>query len=207
MAARTRREFCGRSDVAGCRSAVRLLYSGWLQMTLRLPTIFLLVAFFSAQMVGTAVCKSAVAHAVFKAKNGSVIEWSTRSGILRTPYSRHTTIHDCSDILQSCLTDHHGFAFSYFRRCNDADADSYKNLKFTPKSISVLHNNIWLVFDASPNYMFHYVIPRGIVGIYVGRTSSYDFRNIFHDRNFRLDKIDAREYRISGSDGIAGCND
>lgn len=176
-------------------------------MNLRLPTLFLLAALFFALMIGTAVCKSMAVHAIFKAKNGSVIEWNMRSGAFRTPYSDDTTIHDCSDVFQSCLTDHHGFAFSYFRACNDADADNYKSLRFSPKIISALNNDLWMVFDASPNYIFHYVIPKGIVGIYVGRTSSYDFRSIFHDRTFRLDKLDAREYRISGSAGIAGCDD
>jgi hypothetical protein len=142
-------------------------------------------------------------HVVFRAKNGAVVVWDRRAGTLRTPYSQNVArLADCSDEFQTCLTDHRGFAFAYFRNCNDVD---YKRLKFHPKIVSALHNDLWMIFDAAPNYMFHYVIPKGVVGIYVGPTSSFDFRLLFRDRNLRLEKFDAMEYRVTGSDTIAAC--
>src|SRR5690348_336474 len=59
-------------------------------------------------------------HATFAASNGDVIELDTRTGTLDTPRSRSTGLQDCSDKFQVCLTDHHGFAFAYFRKCTDA---------------------------------------------------------------------------------------
>lgn len=173
----------------------------------RTSMLLLLVTLIVTPTAWTAVYNSAGLHAVFKAQNGDVIELNTRTGTLRTPRSDDTVLHDCSDKFQTCLTDHHGFAFAYFRKCNDAEMENYKRLRFPPKVVSVLHNNLWIVFDAAPNYMFHYVIPKGIVGIYVGPTPSYDFRSIFHDRNFRLDKLDAKEYRITGSGAVAACSE
>jgi len=64
-----------------------------------------------------------------------------------------------------------------------------------------------MVFDASPNYLFHYAYSKGIVGIYVGPTPSFDFRSDFHDRNFQLASLDATEYRITGSDTVAACSE
>ncbi len=115
-------------------------------------------------------------HVVYAASNGGQIELNTRAGTLDTPRSRGTRLQDCSDKAQVCLTDHHGFAFAYFRKCNDAEFGNYKNLRFPPKVVSVLHNtDVWMVFDASPNYLFHYAYSRGIVGIYLGATPSFDF--------------------------------
>jgi hypothetical protein len=141
-------------------------------------------------------------RAVFRTKNGAVIVWDKRAGTLRTPYSQVARLSDCSDEFQTCLTDHRGFAFAYFRNCNDVD---YKRLKFHPSIVSAVHNDFWMVFDAAPNYMFHYAIPKGVVGIYVGPTSSFDFRLLFRERNLRLDKFDAMEYRVMGSGTIAAC--
>jgi hypothetical protein len=70
----------------------------------------------------------------------------------------------------------------------------------------VLHNtDVWLVFDASPNYLFHYAYSKGIVGIYVGPTVTFDFRSVLHDRNFQLDSLDALEYRLKGPNTVAAC--
>lgn len=70
----------------------------------------------------------------------------------------------------------------------------------------VLHNNAWMVFDASPNYLFQYSDSEGIVGIYIGPTASYDFRILLHERNFQLSSLDAMEYRITGSAAVAACS-
>jgi hypothetical protein len=145
-------------------------------------------------------------HAKFAASNGGVIELDTRTGTLVTPRSRHARLQDCSDKFQVCLTDHHGFAFAYFRKCNDAGFGNYGRLRFPPKVVSALDNNhVWLVFDAGPKYLFHYSYTKGIVGIYIGPTASFDFRSLLRDRNLRLDKYDAMEYRITGSDTVAAC--
>jgi hypothetical protein len=145
-------------------------------------------------------------HVIFKASNGDVIELNTRTGTLDTPRSRGTGLQDCGDKLQVCLTDHHGFAFAYFRKCNDAGFGDYKRLRFPPKVVSVLHNSdVWLVFDAAPNYLFHYAYSKGIIGIYLGPTASFDFRSVFHDRSFRMSSL--AEFRITSSDTMAACSD
>lgn len=141
-------------------------------------------------------------HVVFRAENGAVIVWDRRAGTVRTPRSPSTKLSDCSDEFQTCLTDHRGFAFAYFRNCNDVD---YKKLKFRPRMAAVLHNHLWMVFDAAPNYMFHYQLPKGIVGIYVGPTSSFDFRSLFRARHINWDKLNAAEYRIVGSETFGAC--
>jgi hypothetical protein len=65
-----------------------------------------------------------------------------------------------------------------------------------------------MVFDASPKYLFHYAYDRGIVGIYMGPTASYDFRNVLHDQNFRIGDLEPMEYRITASsDAIAPCSE
>jgi len=143
----------------------------------------------------------------FSTSKGDVIELDTKTGTLVTPRSRGTALHDCSDKFQVCLTDHHGFAFAYFRKCNDAGFGDYKRLRFRPKVVSVLHGNLWMVFDAAPNYMFHYTDSKGIVGIYLGATASFDFRSALHDRNFKVFSLDALEYRITGSDTVATCSE
>jgi len=146
-------------------------------------------------------------HTTFKASNGDVIELDIQAGILDTPRSRGAGLQDCSDKFQVCLTDQHGFAFAYFSKCSDMAYGDVTRLRFRPKILSVLHNNVWMVFDASPNYMFHYLDSKGIVGIYVGPTASFDFRNVLHDRNFQIDSLDAMEYRITGSDTVAACRE
>lgn len=164
---------------------------------------FLILTFAIFLITTTAQAKfSSYEHVVFKAKNGAVVVLDRSSHVLRTPHSKVARLFDCSDEFQTCLTDHRGFAFAYFRNCNDVDD---KRLKFRPKIVSALHNDLWMVFDAAPNYMFHYVIPTGVVGIYVGPTSSFDFRGLLRDRNLRLDRFDAIEYRLTGSHTIAAC--
>jgi hypothetical protein len=64
-----------------------------------------------------------------------------------------------------------------------------------------------MVFDAGPKYLFHYAYSKGIVGIYVGPTTSFDFRSVLHDRNFQLASLAAMEYRIIGSDTVAACSE
>jgi len=169
--------------------------------------LILLVALFSAAAAQSSSAEQIGFHAKFKASNGAVIKLDTQTGTLDTPRSRSTGLQDCSDKFQVCLTDHHGFAFAYFRKCNDAAYGDYKRLRFRPKLVSVLHNNLWIVFDAAPNYLFHYTYSKGIVGIYLGPTPSFDFRSVLHDRNFQLASLDAMEYRITGSDTVAACRE
>ena len=161
----------------------------------------------SAAVGRSALCESQGLHAKFVAPNGDAIELDTRSGTLRAPRSQRTTLQDCGDKYQFCLTDNRGFAFAYFRDCNDAVGGGHKRLTFRPHIVSVLHGNLWLVFSASPTYMFHYVDSKGIIGIYVGPTPSFDFRRYLHDRTFRVASLDAMEYRIASSDTVAACRE
>ena len=146
-------------------------------------------------------------HATFRTIAGDAIELDTRTRILKSPRSASSTeIQDCSDKFQVCLTDNHGFAFAYFRWCRDIAYGDFGRLSFRPIFVSTLHNNVWMVFDASPNYLFQYSDTRGIVGIYIGPTESYDFRDLLHDPNFRLSSLDSMEYRITGSATVAACS-
>lgn len=173
-------------------------------MTRSAPISLLLATLLSVASAQAGSCGSGTTHAVFTAPSGAVITLDMRSGTIRTPHSQSDRLQDCSDKFQTCLTNHHGFAFAYFRNCNDVD---YKKLKFHPKIVSALHNNLWMVFDAAPNYMFHYVIPKGIVGIYVGPTPSFDFRSLFREKNLKLNKLDGMEYRVTGSGSVAACSE
>lgn len=171
-------------------------------MTRSTQIVILLLALLSAA-TGQSVSSD---HVVFTASNGSQIELDTRAGTFDTPRSRGTRLQDCSDKTQVCLTDHHGFAFAYFRKCNDAGFGNYKGLRFPPKVVSALDNtDLWIVFDASPNYLFHYAYSKGIVGIYLGPTASFDFRSVLNDKNFQLSNLDASEFRKSTSGAVAGC--
>src|SRR3954471_15124708 len=177
---------------------------------MRLPALsfvlFTLLVTLRSAATGQSGSEGAEFHATFEASDGHVIELDTRAGTLVTPRSRGTGLQDCSDKVQACLSDHHGFVFAYFRRCNDAASGDDKRLKFRPKVVSALHNSdVWMVFDAAPNYLFHYAYSKGIVGIYLGPTASFDFRSIFHDRNFQLANLDALEYRITSSGTVAAC--
>ncbi|HTT19805.1 MAG TPA: hypothetical protein VMG82_12705 [Candidatus Sulfotelmatobacter sp.] len=167
--------------------------------------ILILLATLLSAAVAQVSSHEAAYHATFKASNGDVIKLDTRTGTLDTPRTHSTDLQDCSDKFQVCLTDHHGFAFAFFRKCGD-EFENDTRLKFPPQVVSVLHNNVWLVFDAAPNYLFHYVDSKGIVGIYIGPTASYDFRSVLHERNFQLFSLDKTEYRISGSETIAACS-
>jgi hypothetical protein len=174
-------------------------------MTGGVQMLILVVTLFSAV---TTQLSSQEEHGIrgkFSAPNGGVIQLNTKTGTLATPWTQGSGLKDCSDKVQVCLTDNHGFAFAYFRKCNGPASHDYKGLKFHPKIVSVLHNDMWLVFDAAPNYMFHYDNSKGLVGIYLGQTPSFDFRSLLHDRNFKVSTLDAMEYRVSGSDRIAAC--
>jgi hypothetical protein len=177
-------------------------------MTRGAQILILLVTLLSAATAQSASSDHGGIQAAFAASNGKLIKLDTRTGTLDTPRSRSAGLQDCSDKIQVCLTDHHGFAFAYFRKCNDAGSGDYKRLRFRPKIVSVLHNSdIWMVFDAAPRYLFHYAYSKGIVGIYLGPTPSFDFRSVLHDRSFKLASLEAMEYHITGSETIAACNE
>jgi hypothetical protein len=170
--------------------------------------LILLVTLLPAATTQSVSSEHAGIQATFAASDGRVIKLNTRTGTLETPRSQGTGLQDCGDQVQVCLTDHHGFAFAYFRKCNDAGLGDYKRLRFRPKVVSALHNSdVWMVFDAAPKYLFHYAYSKGIVGIYLGPTASFDFRSVLHDRNFQLASLDAMEYRITSSDTVAACGE
>ena len=152
--------------------------------------------------------RAPVGHgATFLRSDGASVELDTRTGTLTTPHSRGAGLQDCSNRFQVCLTDHNGFAFAYFRKCDDSQVGAYKRLTFPPKIVSAIDNtDVWMVFDAAPRYLFHYAYSKGIVGIYVGPNASSDFRSMLHDRNFQLTVLEKMEYRIVGSQEVAACS-
>jgi hypothetical protein len=159
-----------------------------------------------------AVSVAAIAHAAlahvpesvtFRASNGQVIQLNAE---LVMPGSKAVPIQDCGDQSQFCLTDGQGFAFSYFRNCADVGLSrNYDRLKFPPKIVSALHGDIWMVFDASPHFMFHYVEPTGLVGIYVGEAPTFDFRSLLKERALKMSDYGGLEYRIVPPGAIAAC--
>jgi hypothetical protein len=144
-------------------------------------------------------------HAVYTSTRGHDIVLDSGSGALRLPRSKGGDLIDCSDSFQTCLTDNKGFAFSYFRKCDDDVANGHGKLRFNPHIISVLHQHVWMVFDEAPNYLFEYLIPKGLISIYVGATPSYDFREALHDPNFRVGDLGSLRYRASGPTYIGSC--
>jgi len=170
-------------------------------------TMLLMAA--TAQQPSSKSPSYATVKAIFKSSNGDVIDLDTQAGLLVRRGSRRTLLKSCSDKSQVCLTDSHGFAFAYFRKCDDATFEGYRRLRFSPRVVTVLHNSdVRMVFDASPKYLFHYAYGRGIVGIYMGPTASYDFRNVLHRQNFRIGDLEAMEYRITASsDAVAPCSE
>jgi hypothetical protein len=168
--------------------------------------LVLLVALLSAATAQPVSSNHAASPVTFTASSGEVIKLDIRTGTIVTPRSRGNGLQDCGDKVQVCLTDQNGFAFSYFRKCNDAGFGDYSHLKFRPKVVSALHNNdVWMVFDAAPNYLFHYAYSKGIIGIYLGPTASFDFRALLQDRNFQMAELEATEYRITDSRAVAAC--
>jgi hypothetical protein len=165
----------------------------------------LAVACLSLTMAQAASARPAE-KATFRNSTGQIIELNAKSGKVTMPRSKSVNLQDCGDQFQACLTAGDRFSFSYFRNCDDAVSPAkYKRLKFRPKIVSTLHDHLWMVFDASPNLMFHYVEPAGLVGIYVGRTPSFDFRTLFRKRDFNLSDYDSLEYRIVPPGQIAAC--
>lgn len=164
-------------------------------------------ALFLAVLMATegAFCSVGVTHAIFKNSSGDVIELSAHAVTFRNSGSNSFVLYDCGDKYQICLTDNHGFSFAYFRMCNGVD---YSRLKFDPRVVSVLGGNLWIVFNDYPNYMFHYMIKKGIVGIYTNNSHSFDFRSLLRYRKLQLAKYDSLEYRIlAGSDSVAACDE
>jgi len=158
----------------------------------------------SVAVAGMAAASADPMHATFRSPAGDDIIVDTATGAFRAPRAKGTTLTDCSDDFQTCFTDGHGFAFSYYKKC-DANLQDDSRLRFKPKILGVLHNYVWLVFDESPNYVFEYVDQRGLVGIFIGPTAKYDFRDAFRNRNFRIGDLEVYEYRGVGPKYIGGC--
>ncbi len=176
-------------------------------MTRRVQLLSLLVMLLSVTIAYSRSPEHAKFRATFVSTQGDAIRLDVGTGSLTTPRSQSTSLQDCGDEFQVCLTDHHGFAFAYFRKCDDATSDGYRRLRFSPKVVTVVHNSdMWMVFDASPKYLFHYAFSKGIVGIYMGPTPSFDFRSVLHRRNFQVESLDAFEYRYAGPDIVAACS-
>jgi hypothetical protein len=165
--------------------------------------LILLVPLLLTCCASATVVRARGVHAKFENSAGQVI--ALDGDKLQSPYSGITKLYSCGDSFQECLTNRRDFSFSFFHKCSQAVSENYKRLRFRPRIASALHNNLWIVFDDSPNYMFHYIIPNGLVGIFLGASPSYDFRTVFHDRSFRVGDLDSLEYRIVGTDRVAAC--
>ena len=146
------------------------------------------------------------ARTKFTSSAGRIIEIDRPSNIISVPGRVARLVHDCSDDFQHCLTDGHGMSFSYFKKCVDSGSMSnYKRLRFRPRIVSVLHEHEWLIFDGAPRFMFHYVMGKGIVGIYFARKPGTDFRGLLKAKNFRVSSLDAEEYKIVSANTEAAC--
>jgi hypothetical protein len=178
-------------------------------MTRTKQVFILLIMLISVATAQSGSSDAAALKATFAASNGRLIKLNFETGTLVTPLSHSKRLEDCGDKFQVCITDHHGLAFAYFRKCNDATIGDYKRLRFPPKVVSALGNNdVWMVFDAGPKYLFHYAYGKGIVGVYLGPTASYDFRSVLHDQSFSVGDLDQKEYKITASSGaIAPCRE
>jgi hypothetical protein len=84
---------------------------------------------------------------------------------------------------------------------------TYSGLRFRPKVLSTLHGHIWMVFDAAPQFIFHYLEPLGIVGIYAAPTRKFDFRRVLGNKHFRISDFESSEYRIAEHDSLASCKE
>jgi hypothetical protein len=79
--------------------------------------------------------------------------------------------------------------------------------QFSPKARFGAAQQLMDGFRRCPKYLFHYADSKGIVGIYLGPTPSFDFRSVLHDRNLKLGSLDAMEYHITGSETVAACSE
>ena len=166
------------------------------------PAVWLLVC---ASVTWATSADSGGIHAVFKASDGDTIELDTRTGAFRAPRSQGAKLEECSDAFQTCVTDTRDCLFH-----TSEVAKIFRTgvrLRFPQQIVSVVHNHVWTVSDAAAYYLFHSVIDQGVVGISVGPTPSFDFRDVFRNPKFRPSGFEALEYRIVGSDGILACRD
>jgi len=143
--------------------------------------------------------------ATFTRSDGKTIVIDSATGTLTSPDGSRSKLTACGTRDQTCLTDGKTFSFAFPRACNDTTEAAAIALPFRPKVVTALHDDVWLVFDAAPNYLFHYSRPRGLVGIFKGSTASYDFRVLLKKQNFRISDIENREFRITGQLSIASC--
>lgn len=140
-------------------------------------------------MASTACCPSASINEVFRNRAGDTIVLSLQPDAVAPDKRQHViAIEDCSNDYPWGFKDKAGFAFSHVKHCNDIVGDEGKTrLSYRPLCLAALHEHTWIVFDSSPNYLFHYAGADGLVGIYVGPTPSYDFRSLFRRKDFRPD--------------------
>ena len=173
-------------------------------MKLLSPLVMILVIFYAAQV--TADSDNDM-RARFIAKDGRVIAFDAHNKSFISPYGKRTSLGNCSNTFETCVSDGNGFAFAFFKHCDMWSSSSYKKLSFKPKIISSLHDDLWLVFDKSPSFMFHYSLVNGLVGIYSRKSPGFDFRIILRDKNFPMAELDVDEFALEGTEHIAKCSD
>ncbi|TBR36850.1 hypothetical protein EYV96_13160 [Dyella terrae] len=168
--------------------------------------------FIAAALCSPALLKATEApvaeRVAYRNSMGQTLVFDGAARFSRGPGKTSTVLRDCSDAYQWCLTDGHGFAFAYVRKCTDAGDEGWRNrLRFHSKVISALHDHVWMVFDESPNYLFHYRDKVGIVGIIVGATPSYDFRSLLHETGYRMFDYEPVEFKVVEGQALAPCSE
>ena len=116
-----------------------------------------------------------------------------------------TALTNCSNDYQTCAYDNRGFAFSFPKQCDMALFSEASPLRYKPLVLSVVHDDSWVVFDSSPQYLFHYVDRKGVVGILLGREKHVDFRTLLRSNNIDLGSATYVELKAMSSKNMAAC--
>lgn len=142
----------------------------------------------------------------FVSPDGHALEIDLRAKTISVPGRRLKPLHDCGDEFQSCLTDRHGFSFSFFKKCADSELkDGYKRLRFRPRVVSLLHEHSWLVFDDAPRFMFDYSMTHGLVAIYYNQVPRPSFLSLFRANRLKLGDLTGQKYVRDGLQELAPC--
>jgi hypothetical protein len=145
-------------------------------------------------------------HGRFVAKDGRAISFDAHDRSFTAPYGTSTSLANCSNAFQTCLKDGRGFAFAFFNHCDGWGTLPYKGLSFVPSVIFALENDVWVVFDESPRFMFHYSFANGLVGIYLRNEPGFDFRRLLQDKKASLAELDSDEFVLAGKEHVAVCS-
>lgn len=142
----------------------------------------------------------------FLSIDGKSIELDFVNHTLRLPRSKAVPLVECSSPKHTCFYAGRDFALSFPKQCGQDLIDHAEPASFASAVIVALHNDAWVVFDRSPHLMFHYSAPVGVIGIYVPKSSDFDFRSLLRRNEVNLEAQDFEEYKIVGKRRLAACN-